>query len=250
MDNKHMNQKDTLYQSSQGPVAAFEFNEAVVPVFQDMIQRSVPGYQASIDIILTLAQKYLQDQDLVYDLGCSLGAVSLALHYQASLPSHKIIAIDQSPAMIKGLKDVVERYANDQNRHSIQVIQGDLLDMAFKPHRLSILNYVLQFIPLEHREALLENICQTLLPGGLLVVSEKIAYEDANESIFINTLHEEFKWLRGYSRLEIAGKRSALDNVLIPETLETHKKRLLACGFSSVHRLHQNFNFVTLVAVK
>ena len=41
-----------------------------------------------------------------------------------------------------------------------------------------------------------------LLPGGALVLSEKLAFEDPREQELLGELHHEFKAQQGYSALE------------------------------------------------
>jgi len=83
-----------------------------------------------------------------------------------------------------------------------------------------------------------------------LILSEKVAFEDEGRQRFQKELHENFKRAQGYSELEISQKRTALETVMIPETLECHKRRLQAAGFNSVDVWFQCLNFISLVAVK
>ena len=115
---------------------------------------------------------------------------------------------------------------------------------------MSVLNFTLQFIPLAQRASVLEGIARGTVPGGVLILSEKIAFEDGEHQTLMTELHHNFKRANGYSDLEIAQKRSALDKVLIPETLKTHQQRLLQAGFRSVDCWFQCFNFASIIAFK
>ena len=89
-----------------------------------------------------------------------------------------------------------------------------------------------------------------LVDQGVLILSEKIQFSDErSEQLFVD-LHHDFKRGNGYSDLEISQKRDALEHVLIPETIEAHRERLLAAGFSRVETWFQCFNFVSLVAFR
>ena len=94
------------------------------------------------------------------------------------------------------------------------------------------------------------GLAQKLLPGGALILSEKIRFDDSAQQRLHTDMYENFKRANGYSDLEISQKRDALETVLLPETLETHKKRLLGAGFSSVEVWFQCFNFLSMVALK
>jgi tRNA (cmo5U34)-methyltransferase len=112
---------------------------------------------------------------------------------------------------------------------------------------LTLLNFTLQFLPIQDRLPLLTKIAEGTLPGGVLVLSEKIRFEDADTQAEMTALHEAFKKANGYSNLEISRKRTALENVLIPETLEAHRERLREAGFQSSEVWFQCFNFVSLI---
>ncbi|MNZ86394.1 tRNA (cmo5U34)-methyltransferase [compost metagenome] len=111
------------------------------------------------------------------------------------------------------------------------------------------LNFTLQFIPREQRRDLLARIRQTLLPGGALILSEKLRFADSEEQQLLTDLHIAFKRANGYSELEIAQKRSAIENVMKPDSLEEHRERLLAAGFSKVIPWFQCLNFASLIAL-
>jgi tRNA (cmo5U34)-methyltransferase len=120
--------------------------------------------------------------------------------------------------------------------------------MAFDNASLVTLNFTLQFIPLAQRSLLLSRIHAGLRPGGILILSEKIRFDDPQEEQLQIEMHHAFKRANGYNDLEISQKRSALDNVLIPETLEQHRTRLKQAGFRRADLWFQCFNFVSLVA--
>lgn len=235
--------KDTLYKSTTEPVKPFEFNKRVVDVFPDMIERSVPGYPLTVSMISVMANDYVQEGTNVYDLGCSLGAVSLAIQQGLKNKACNIIAIDNSQAMI----DACVKNIPDKN---IEFVSGDILNADIDNASLVVMNFTLQFIPLEQRNNLLEKIYQGLLPGGVLILSEKIRFDDEKENETMNHLHHRMKELNGYDQMEIASKRDALENVLIPESIETHKNRLNNSGFKNVFMWLKCFNFVSFVAVK
>ena len=74
-----MKKHDNIYAKALNKVDDFKFDESVVDVFPDMIQRSVPGYETIVHTIGELAKIAVTPNTVVYDLGCSLGAVSLSV---------------------------------------------------------------------------------------------------------------------------------------------------------------------------
>jgi tRNA (cmo5U34)-methyltransferase len=238
---------DSIYAEPLDLIAAFKFDEKVTRVFADMIQRSVPGYGTIISAIGLLAKQYAQQDSRCYDLGCSLGAATLTMASQIETTGCRIVAIDNSEAMIANLKDGLRGL--DLNT-PVEIQCADIRDTVIEDASIVVLNFTLQFIPVADRGGLLRTIYRGLRPGGILILSEKLKFTDqAQESLHV-AMHHLFKQANGYSALEISQKRSALDNVLIPETLNDHKNRLAKAGFSSAEVWFQYFNFASLIALK
>lgn len=239
---------DAIYAAPLQKMIDFQFDERVVAVFPDMIQRSVPGYGMIISNIGIVAAKYAQAGSHCYDLGCSLGAVSLAMRQRITQPDCDIIAVDNSPAMIERGRELLA--LDTLPTVPVTMICADLQEVTIENASVVVLNFTLQFIPPAERLALIERIHAGLRPGGVLILSEKIAFSEPGRQQFHEELHHDFKRANGYSDLEISQKRSALEKVLIPETLACHHERLQAAGFSFSDLWFQCFNFVSLVAIK
>lgn len=239
--------RDDLFASPLGNVPRFVFDQAVVDVFPDMIQRSVPGYQTIINLCGELAARFVQPNSNCYDLGCSLGASSLAIRQQINQPGVTILAVDNSPAMLERCQSLLD---NNHSNSPVKLIEGDICDIEITNASLVVMNFTLQFIPLDKRRALLEKIYAGLNPGGCLVISEKLLFEPESLNQLLSELHHQFKSAQGYSDMEISQKRDSIENVLIPETLDSHIDRLKACGFDSASPWFQCFNFASLVAIK
>jgi tRNA (cmo5U34)-methyltransferase len=235
--------RDRIFAEPLQTPADFVFDERVAEVFADMLQRSIPGYATILQMIGLLAATELPATGLCYDLGCSLGAAALAI--QRACPGRKVIGLDNSPDMLEKARASLALDAPD-----IQLVEADVETFPLQPAAMVVLNFTLQFLPLEGRRALLERIHQALVPGGLLVLSEKIALDEPKLQQCFIQLHESFKEAKGYSRLEISQKRTALERVLLPESLATHQQRLQAVGFSHQHPWFQCFNFVSILAIK
>lgn len=238
---------DRLYANPLAQVSQFAFDQKVVDVFPDMIKRSVPGYATIINMIGTLAERYAQSGSVCYDLGCSLGAATLAMRHSIRAADCKIIGIDNSSAMLQRCAQLM---AADTSEIPVELIQANIQDVAISNASVAVLNFTLQFIPVEQRLAVLTNICTGLRPNGVLILSEKLAFEDEPHQQLMIDLHHNFKRANGYSDLEIAQKRAAIENYLIPETLASHRQRLRDAGFRSVDVWFQCFNFASLIAIK
>jgi len=243
-----MVQKDTLYRSHIRKAGDFVFDERVVRVFPDMINRSVPGYGLVVPMIGLLARQYARDRSNLYDLGCSLGAVSLAMRAAVRAKGVRIQAVDNSPDMIRQLRAVLEN-SEGEDLPEIETIHQDVLQTPIENASVVVLNFTLQFVDPPNRLGLLRNIAGGLVSGGVLVLSEKIRFSDSEEQALQTQWHHAFKRTQGYSDLEIARKRDALENVMKPDTFEQHRARLAEAGFQRVYRWYQGFNFVSMVAM-
>ena len=241
---------DRIYATPQAQVSDFAFNEDVVRVFPDMIKRSVPGYPTIVENLGVLAAQFAQPGSALYDLGCSLGAVTQAMRRHVKSEGCRVIGVDNSAAMVTRCHEYL--HAQDsmfQELLPYELIEGDILALDFQPASVVALNFTLQFIEPERRLELLTRIRQSLLPGGALILSEKLRFEDEAEQALLTDLHITFKRANGYSELEIAQKRSALENVMKPDSLQQHRERLLAAGFRQVTPWFQCLNLASLVAL-
>jgi len=242
-----MDEQDKIYQQVGIATGNFAFDERVVRVFPDMIKRSVPGYELMLKMIGLLAQRYVQPDSRVYDLGCSLGAASLAMLQAVDIPDVEFVAVDSSADMIERCREVLNEGAD---RPPVRLLEADICDIPVSNASVSVLNLTLQFISPDRRLPLLRRIAQGTRPGGIVLLSEKIRFEDQAEQDLQTTWHHDFKRAQGYSEMEIAGKRNALEKVLQPDSGEQHLQRLQEAGWRRPVRCFQAFNFVSYLAFR
>lgn len=241
---------DRLFARPLTRVQDFVFNEDVVRVFPDMIKRSVPGYPTIVENIGVLTARFAQPNTALYDLGASLGAVTQAMRRHVSTEGCRVIAIDNSTAMVERCREYLKAQdAMFQELLPVEVVLGDILNVELAPASVIALNFTLQFIEPERRADLLTRLRGALIPGGALILSEKLRFENADDQALLTELHLDFKRANGYSELEIAQKRAAIENVMKPDSLEQHTVRLQAAGFSRVIPWFQCLNFASLIAL-
>jgi tRNA (cmo5U34)-methyltransferase len=239
--------RDSLYANPLSGPGLFTFDDSVARVFPDMIKRSVPGYATIVAMTGLLAGKYAIAGSNLYDLGCSLGASTLAMRQNVQAPGCRIIGVDNSSAMLERCRSVIDTDTHDT---PVELNCADIQDTAVENASVVVLNFTLQFIPREARDAVIERIYRGLLPGGIMVLSEKVTFEDPHLDALNIELHHQFKRANGYSDMEVARKRSALETVLLPETLGQHRQRIALAGFESCDVWFQCFNFASLIALK
>ena len=239
--------KDTIFAAEDVGVSAFEFDGAVAEVFPDMLRRSIPGYAASIQAIGTLAARHAQAGTRCYDLGCSLGAATLAMRKKIAVADCRIIAVDSAPAMVERCRDIL---AEEKSDTDVSILEADVRQIEISRASMVVMNYTLQFLPVDERADMISKIHAGMIDGGVFVLSEKVVDEDPQVEEMLVELHHEFKRRNAYSDLEISRKRAALENVLIPDTVAAHKQRLNDAGFRHSGTWLRYFNFISIVAIK
>jgi tRNA (cmo5U34)-methyltransferase len=222
----------------------FEFDEEVASVFDDMLERSVPYYEQTIDLTTSFALKFLDENDIVYDLGCSTASTLINLA-QKSDKKLNLIGIDNSDAMLQRAQRKSNAYGAN-----ITLINDDILEVPLKKSKVIIANYTLQFIRPLQREKLIKKLYDSLEDTGVFIFSEKIISKNANLNKLYIDHYYDFKKQQGYSSFEIAQKREALENVLIPYTEDENIKMMKDAGFSHCETLFKWVKFATFIAIK
>jgi tRNA (cmo5U34)-methyltransferase len=222
----------------------FEFDEEVAAVFDDMLERSVPFYKESQNITEFFTHKYLKEDGIVYDLGCSTASQLLSIGRGLEVNA-KLIGLDNSEAMLAQARRKCEAYGAD-----IEVINADILEYEYKEADVFISNYTLQFVRPLVREELIKKIFQNLSKEGVFIFSEKVISHESRLNKELIECYYDFKKSQGYSEYEIMQKREALENVLVPYSEEENIKMALNAGFKHCEVLFRWANFATFIAVK
>jgi len=240
-------QQDKIFAHPRKKVEPFSFNAQVAAVFDNMLDRSVPAYRETLQIQSELTRQFYQAGTQIYDLGCSNGNQGLNLIETMGETPFSMVAIDNSQPMVDLYR---QRLASWSHRDNIEIKNDDICTCAYQPASVFIINLTLQFLSPDKRDDLLEKIHRALVPGGILLLSEKIRHEEASLDKLQQQMYYRFKEKNGYSQLEISQKREALDNVLIPDSLEEHLNRLRTCGFTAIDVWYKWFNFTSLICIK
>lgn len=252
MTDKLPQKIDQLYAEKRfsqkgGEIPKFTFNRDVVSVFDDMVQRSVPHYSDILYYSAELAQKFYQPETCLYDLGSSTGNFVRAFLKLNESDTPRITAVDSSPEMVEQFKQNIKIYPNSAK---VEALCASIQDLNFKDCSVVIMNYTMQFIDPELRAPLMEKIYKALLPGGCLILSEKTSHPNS----IVHNLEYEFYYAykreHGYSDLEISSKRDALDEYLVPDSIEKNLSRMQGAGFDACHVWFSWFNFSSFLGIK
>jgi tRNA (cmo5U34)-methyltransferase len=260
--------KDRVFAEKKVNIKPFAFNREVAAVFDDMLTRSVPLYGESIQRQAQMVLKFYQDKTRIYDLGCSHGNQGILILEQFKKRTFTMIAVDNSRPMIEKYQKRLEKYqtrlGKDQfnletcktrlepmaDSHGIDLVCGGLEDICIENASVVLINLTLQFLDVKKRDQLIQRIFDGLLPGGILLLTEKTIHNAAPGNDLELDFHRQFKLENGYSALEISQKRDALEKILIPESLDIHKQRILNAGFSFFDIWLKWFNFSSMIAIK
>ncbi|MBK1964822.1 carboxy-S-adenosyl-L-methionine synthase CmoA [Campylobacter novaezeelandiae] len=233
--------KDELFK--QDLKKQFEFDKNVASVFDDMINRSVPFYKENLELCANLIAKIISKEAVICDLGCS--SANFLIFLANLRKDFKLFGVDNSPSMLDIARSKIKAYGLD-----VKFFEANLCEFDFFKSDVFVANYTLQFIRPPKRQELVNTIYKNLNENGVFIISEKILYEDAFLSKNIIELYADYKQKQGYSKFEIAAKREALENVLIPYSENENFTMLKNAGFKKVESIFKWVNFESFIAFK
>ena len=222
----------------------FAFDQTVASVFDDMLTWSIPFYDEVRQLIISLILSEQTEGKKILDLGVSTAKFLLELNSQMQ-SSMRLKGIDNSQAMLDRARQKCQAFGAD-----ITLELADMLTYPYTNEDIIVANYTLQFIRPIQRIELIKRIFESLNDNGAFIFSEKIVFEDKRLDKQMIDIYYAYKQAQGYSTYEIAQKREALENVLIPFTIEENIQMCKEAGFSQVDTLFQWANFVTFIAKK
>jgi tRNA (cmo5U34)-methyltransferase len=222
----------------------FEFDEAVASVFDDMLSRSVPFYAEVSKLVVSLILAEQKEGMKVLDLGSSTAKFLLDLHTRKSV-AMRLKGLDNSQAMLDRAEQKCQAFGAD-----IELELADMLAYDYMEEDVIVANYTLQFIRPMQRLELMRKIYGGLEDDGMFIFSEKVVFEDKVLDKEMIDIYYEYKKEQGYSKYEIAQKREALENVLIPFTIKENIQMCQDAGFTKIETVFQWANFVTFVVKK
>lgn len=233
--------KDELFK--QDLKKQFEFDKNVASVFDDMINRSVPFYKENLELCTNLIAKIISKEAIICDLGCS--SANFLIFLANLRKDFKLFGVDNSPSMLDIARSKIKAYGLD-----VKFFEANLCEFDFFKSDVFVANYTLQFIRPPKRQELVNTIYKNLNENGVFIISEKILYEDAFLSKNIIELYADYKQKQGYSKFEIAAKREALENILIPYSENENFTMLKNAGFKKVESIFKWANFESFIALK
>ena len=242
-----MEAKDRLFSEKRGLVTDFNFGAETANVFDDMLDRSVPFYGEIQRMIAEMASDFAVPGTNLYDLGCSTCTTFLALQEKVR-PGVRFIGVDSSEDMLKRAHEKLAEhsFSREYELNSLDLNSGVPIVNA----SVVIMNLTLQFVRPLNRDKVIRAIAQGLNDGGCLILLEKILSHNSTINRFFIKYYYDMKRRQGYSEMEIAQKREALENVLIPYHVDENVELLLINGFKSCDVFFRWYNFCGMLGLK
>ena len=226
----------------------WEFNEEVTNCFEEMLERSIPNYSHMRELITTIGVNHIQSYNLyhtnVLDIGSSAGTQIELL--SDKLYSNKFFGIEASVPMVRLSR---KKFNNNLN---VQILNEDITKKELPCSQCGLITSILtlQFIPIEYRQKILNNVYNSLHRNGLFIFVEKIIGDNYDFSELYETLYYNMKMKNGYSIEEIREKRLKLEGVLVPVTNDFNVQLLKQAGFKKIDIFWKDLNFIGYVAMK
>jgi len=242
--------KDNVFAIEGKGVEDFSFNKQVVSVFDDMVERSVPFYGEMQRMTAELAADFATEGSNLYDIGCSTATTMLALD-KAINPERAHVTLQGIDNSAEMLKRAEKKLADAGLRHPFRLLESDLhKGLLIENASVVTMLLTLQFIRPLHRERVVRDIFNGLNENGALILVEKVTSEDTIFNRLFIDHYYEYKRRNGYSEMEIANKREALENVLIPYRMEENFELLRLVGFRHMEVFFRWYNFCGIIALK
>ena len=227
--------------------ADFAYDATTARVFDDMVSRSVPFYGEIQRMTTELAAHFAAPGSTLYDIGCSTGTTLAALEPWVD-PSVRFVGYDNSPQMVERARRKLEGVPTARTRevHEVDVHQP----FAIADASVTVMLFTLQFVRPLHRERVVRTIADGTRPDGVLILAEKVIERDTLFNRLFIEHYYAMKRRHGYTEMEIAQKREALENVLVPYHMEENAELLRRCGYTKVQEFFRWYNFAGVIAVK
>ena len=226
------------------PKGKWEFNEDVAKCFNDMLERSIPGYLEMRKLTYQLGRTFLNENSTVLDLGASRGE-ALRPFIEEGI-AKKFIGLEVSEPMRKEMESEFKNNAN------VEVLDYDLRKFNSNDFEADLVLSVLTllFTPIQYRSSIIKNIYNILPEGGAFILVEKVLGSCADLDDLLVDCYYDMKRGNGYSQEDIDNKKASLEGVQVIQTDATNKQMLLNEGFTKVDCFYRNLNFSALVAIK
>jgi tRNA (cmo5U34)-methyltransferase len=225
----------------------WQFDRNVTDVFENMLARSIPEYGTMRALVFDLGATLVQPGTAVIDLGCSKGD-ALAPFVQHFGTANHYIGVELSEPMLEAAQ---RRFAALIDQGIVEIQRLDL--RAEHPQEMASLTLAvltIQFTPIEYRQRIMQRIAEHTLPGGGIVLVEKVLGSSAYVEELLRRRYYALKAMNGYTTEQIERKRLSLEGVLVPVAARCNEDMLREAGFNQVECFWRWCNFAGWIAIK
>lgn len=229
------------------PAGKWAFDSQVTDAFDDMFSRSIPEYESMRRLVFNVGCGFVQNQTDVVDLGCARGE-ALAPFVDKFGAYNRYTGVEISDPMAQACR---ERFKAYEHSGLVKIRQEDL--RTFYPPVTSSLTLsimTIQFVPIEYRQRIIQNVFRSTCSGGAFILAEKVLGRDDRTNVTLVEEYHRLKKEHGYSQEQIERKSLSLEGVLVPVTAAWNEDLLRTAGFSHVDCFWRVLNFAAWVAIK
>lgn len=229
------------------PTGQWKFDAAVTDAFNDMLQRSIPQYALMREAVLNLGSRYVKPNTDIVDVGASRGeAIAPFIKRFGAMNHHVLIEISEP------MRVALRQQFGGYERSGVIEIRDDDLRQKFPHVKASLILAILslQFVPIEHRQRLVQRMHDSMLPGGALIVVEKVLGATGMIDDALVAEYYNLKRTNGYTQDSIDRKRLSLEGVLVPVTAAWNVELLKMAGFRQIDCFWRWMNFAGWIAIK
>lgn len=229
---------------------AWSFSTIDHSIFEDHIEKSVPGYSQGHEYITFLSDYFISSGSRVYDIGCSTGnLIEKISKYNHEKNNVKFVGIEPVEGFKREFSKLIKRNQKNTN-HSFKFVKKPIQNVSLLECDLVCSYYTIQFIRPKYRQGVIDHIYSKLNWGGGFLFFEKVRGIDARFHEMIDLAYLEYKKSIGFTNDEIISKMFSLKGVLEPYSSKENYNFLERAGFKDITVVFKNLCFEGLLAIK
>jgi tRNA (cmo5U34)-methyltransferase len=194
--------------------------EDVARNFDTHVREQLPWYDLATSAVVHLGRHYIPRHGLVYDIGASTGNIGRALAKVIEDRSARFVAIEES-------QEMAEHYCGGGELRIC-----DATDFPFEPFDFAVCFLTLMFFPIAIRRRWHSEMRSLILPGGALVIVDKVESPTGYIGTVLRRLAMSQKINAGVAAEEIIKKELSLSGYQRPlaQDLQEGGVEFFRCG--------------------
>jgi tRNA (cmo5U34)-methyltransferase len=214
--------------AEQFPTGGWEFTPEVTHVFPEHVRASVPHYDDIQQLVAEVADWTLPPDGTYADIGASTGETLTAILKRHPTRLFTAHLYDEQPDMLNRAKAELNPHAGGRVHYHTQRAQDPY---QHKDADLTVIMFLLQFLPIQDRAHTLKLARDHAAPTGTLIIAEKIRPTDTRWAEIANDRSHDWKATHGVTDQAIRAKARALRGVLIPHPERTLRDAITTAGW-------------------